>query len=156
MSWKDAQVWERLKSGADCPMCSDEIYLEENAYGFKVADLPTSVVRLSRNQFHRGWTVVILRRHACELHELTAEEISGFWRDVALASNALQTVFHPVKLNYCVFGHLVPHIHCHLLCRFAEDDPHAPVELQDGERFLSADEYRSVVAELQEAIGVTA
>lgn len=155
MSWQDPKTWQVLKDGTECPMCADA-HVEENEYSFKVTDLSASVVRLPRNQFHRGWTVVILRRHACELYELTPTELSGFWGDVAIVAKALSAIYQPVKLNYCVFGHHVPHVHCHLLLRFSEDDPHAPVDLQDGEQLLSAEEYKSMVAELREAMSATA
>jgi diadenosine tetraphosphate (Ap4A) HIT family hydrolase len=64
-----------------------------------------------------------LKRHACELFELGEQELLEFWQDVARVAKALDTVYQPTKINYCIFGHLCPHIHCHLLVHSFADDP---------------------------------
>jgi diadenosine tetraphosphate (Ap4A) HIT family hydrolase len=36
-------------------------------------------------------------------------------------AHALQAVFAPVKMNYNVLGNWVPHLHTHLVPRYADD-----------------------------------
>lgn len=74
MKWLPPEVWTRLKDGIDCSMCAD-LHLDENPFRLKVAELRQSYVRLPRNQYLRGWTVVALRRHASELFELSDAEL---------------------------------------------------------------------------------
>jgi len=44
-------------------LCAD-IHLEVNEFSFLVAELEWSYVRLARNQYRPGWTLVALKRHA--------------------------------------------------------------------------------------------
>jgi diadenosine tetraphosphate (Ap4A) HIT family hydrolase len=151
MRWKSAEEWANLLSGEACPMCRD-IHLAENPFSFLVLDLPYSFVRLPRNQWMRGWTIVAFKRHACELFELTPDELSGFWTDVALVAKALDVIYRPTKINYGVFGHHCPHIHCHLLVHSYEDDPSKPLDMNEQMVLLSPEEYRAMADELRAEI----
>jgi ATP adenylyltransferase len=86
-------------------------------------------VRLPKNQYQRGWTLVVLKRHAHELFELTEVELAAFWRDVARVAKALDYLYHPTKINYSVLGNLCPHVHCHLIPQTFDHDPHTPVNM---------------------------
>ena len=151
MQWKSPDEWAYLKSGVTCPMCQD-IHLEENPFSFLVTELKQSYVRLPRNQFMRGWTIVALKRHACELFELGEQELLEFWQDVAQVAKALDRVYQPTKINYCIFGHHCPHIHCHLLVHSFADDPSKPIDMNEQEVLLSRAEYQAMVQQLREAI----
>ena len=128
MKWMAPEAWQALKQGKDCPMCAD-IHLAENPHSFKVCELSQSIVRLPRNQYMRGWTLVVLKRHAAELFELSPHELHGFWDDVARVAHALERVYAPAKINYLIFGHRCPHVHCHLLAHGYDADPHKPVDI---------------------------
>ena len=155
MAWTDPVAWARMLAGSDCIMCAD-IHLEANAFSFLVAELRQSYVRLGRNQYRRGNTVVALKRHANELFELSDDELADYWRDVADAAAAIQRVFAPVKINYAILGNLCPHIHCHLLPQFATDDPPRLLDMGDGQLLLTDQEYEQVVADLRRELVFTA
>jgi hypothetical protein len=38
-------------------------------------------------------------------------------------------LFGPVRLDYLVLGHQVPHVHCHVLPQYENDDPLAPIDV---------------------------
>jgi diadenosine tetraphosphate (Ap4A) HIT family hydrolase len=44
-----------------------------------------------------------------------------FWAEVLHAARAIETVFEPVKMNYDILGNSVPHLHVHLVPRYADD-----------------------------------
>jgi diadenosine tetraphosphate (Ap4A) HIT family hydrolase len=155
MAWTDPVAWARLLAGADCAMCAD-IHLEANAFSVLVAELRQSYVRLARNQYRRGYTVVALKRHANELFELSDDELAQYWRDVADAAAAIQRVFAPVKVNYAILGNLCPHIHCHLLPQFAADDPPRLLDMGDGQVLLTDQEYERIVAALRRELTLSA
>ena len=155
MGWIPAEQWARLKAGVDCPMCAD-MHLEVNAFSYLVAELERSYVRLVRNQYRRGWTILALKRHAAELFELAEDEHAEFWREVACVARALDDLYRPVKINYSVLGNLCPHIHCHLVLQFGDDDPHTPPDMQEREVLLSEAEYARLVGQLRAALGVGA
>ncbi len=151
MRWKLPEEWAKLKSGENCPMCQD-IHLDVNPFSFLVTELPFSYVRLPRNQWMRGWTIVALKRHACELFELTNDELAGFWGDVARVAKALDGIYQPTKINYCVFGHLCPHLHCHLLIHSFEDDPTKPIDMNEQTVLLTEPEYVAMLDNLRRGV----
>jgi diadenosine tetraphosphate (Ap4A) HIT family hydrolase len=77
---------------------------------------------LVRADIQRGLSVVIWRgRHVVEPTELDNDEAAKYGREVLAVGRALQTVFAPVKMNYNVLGNWVPHLHTHLVPRYADD-----------------------------------
>jgi diadenosine tetraphosphate (Ap4A) HIT family hydrolase len=60
-------------------------------------------------------------RHVAEPTELSDEEAVGYWREVLRVASAMERHYRPVKLNYQLLGNAVPHLHTHLLPRFADD-----------------------------------
>ena len=131
-----------MKAGIDCPMCDDG-HLPTNEHGDLIAELPGSYARLHRNQTHAGYTVLIAKRHATELHELTTEELCSFWQDVAAIGRSITAVLTPAKLDYLVMGHLCPHVHCHLYPQYESDDPHRVSNVQEGSVRLGEDDWQS-------------
>jgi diadenosine tetraphosphate (Ap4A) HIT family hydrolase len=122
---------------ADCPLCAvvdglsraerhrapgrDEVYR-------KVADLPTAVAVLGHDQFYRGYTMVIARAHATELHDLSQEAATAYYLDMLRVARAIAAAFRPRKMNYEVLGNTVAHLHWHLFPRYADDPtPQRPV-----------------------------
>lgn len=139
-------------SGVDCPMCADA-HLPENEHGSLIAELPGSDARLAVNQTRAGYCVVVAKRHAAELYDLTPSELGLFWADVAAVAQAVSSVFAPVKLDYLVMGHLCPHVHCHLLPQYADDDPHGLLNPQAGDVRLPPDEWSARLAAVRAALG---
>ncbi len=117
-----------------CKVCAGE-WPEKN---HKIIDLKQSAAYLFEDQFFAGWTVVVLKRHATELFDLTKEERSGLIEEVSAVASALATMFEPIKLNYELLGNQTPHIHWHVIPRLENDPaprepvwrvPHEPVRL---------------------------
>jgi diadenosine tetraphosphate (Ap4A) HIT family hydrolase len=79
-----------------------------------VCELSLTRVYLMRNQNYPGRCVVAWKNHAREIFELSAEEQAGFATEVSLTAKAIHQLFAPDKLNYGIFGDLVPHLHCHI------------------------------------------
>jgi len=149
MSWKNDEEWQNEIKGVNCPMCGD-MQVERNRHSTLIKELPASYVRLSLNQDYRGRILVILKRHAAELFELSPEELTAYWADVANAARAVHDVVQPAKLFYGVFGSRCPHVHCNILPMYKEDDPHAPITMGLTEHFLAEDEYDRLVTQIRE------
>jgi diadenosine tetraphosphate (Ap4A) HIT family hydrolase len=93
-----------------------------------IADLEASRAFLHEDQFFPGYVLLVLRRHAAELYELSAPERRTLIEEVTRVAQALARVFRPVKMNYELLGNQVPHIHWHLVPRLASDpEPGAPI-----------------------------
>ncbi len=74
---------------------------------------------------HPGLCRVVLNRHVKEMTDLPAQEQSRLMRLVLALESAQRAVLEPVKINLASFGNQVPHLHWHVVPRFA-DDPHYP------------------------------
>lgn len=95
----------------------------------RIAELPLSVVYLHDDQFFPGWTLLVLKRHATELFELTPAERAQLIEEVSAVAQALQQAFGRVrKMNYELLGNQIAHIHWHVVPRLTDDPaPGRPV-----------------------------
>lgn len=109
----------------------------------RIAELGESVLYLHVDQFFPGWSVLVLRRHALELFELEPGERARLMDEVSDVARALALAFDARKVNYALFGNLLPHVHWHVIPRLAADpaprDPvfavsHEPLRLGRMER----------------------
>jgi diadenosine tetraphosphate (Ap4A) HIT family hydrolase len=110
----------------ECPACRGRWPRADH----RVADLGGSVAYLNEDQFFPGWTVLVLKRHATELYQLSREERAGLMEEVSDVARALATAFDAVKVNYELLGNQIAHIHWHIVPRLAGDPaPRSPAWL---------------------------
>jgi len=70
-----------------------------------------------------GFLRVIVNRHAKEMTDLA--ERDKLMRVVFACEAALRQLYRPDKVNLASLGNVVPHVHWHVIARFA-DDAHFP------------------------------
>ena len=154
-SWK-SQNWDALLSSESCPVCDlIQTAKAEDAYGIVVVDLSFSRLFLAKNQFVTGYCVMMCRKHVIEPYELTAEERSMFFDDLAVAGRGLQAAFRADKMNYNILGNVIPHLHVHILPRYFTDSaPNRPIDPGLKEVYLSQAEYAERIKLIQEHLQV--
>ena len=122
----------------DCEACLGRWPSPED----RIAGLPMTVAYLHADQFFPGWTVLVLRRHATELFQLSPETRGQLVEEVSAVALALDRAFRPVKVNYGLLGNQLPHIHWHVIPRLTTDPAprdavwavkHEPKRLTGGE-----------------------
>jgi diadenosine tetraphosphate (Ap4A) HIT family hydrolase len=129
-----------LKRGEGCPMC-EQGRPEETPHGARFFAGEVCDAYLQREDIQRGYSVVVWRgRHVAEPTELTAEEATAYWLEMLRVGDAIENVLEPVKLNYDLLGNSLPHLHTHVVPRYA-DDPHP------GWPFPFPDEKRPPIGE---------
>jgi len=135
----------------DCPACSGRWPRADH----RVTDLGGSVAYLNEDQFFPGWTVLVFKRHASELYELSRAERAGLMEEVSEVARALATAFDAVKVNYELLGNQIPHIHWHIVPRLAGDPaPGGPAWLvQHAPRPLGAAQLSDRLARLRAHLG---
>lgn len=74
---------------------------------------------------YAGFCRVIVDRHVREITDLSSGERIALHRVVEATERALRTTLRPDKVNVLSLGNMVPHVHVHVVARFA-DDPHFP------------------------------
>ncbi len=104
----------------------------------RIAELAHSYVLLNRDQFFPGYCFVFTKVHVTELFHLDREVRGAVVEEVNAVAAALFELYRPAKINYELLGNMVPHMHWHLVPRFADDplwprpiwsEPHEPVTL---------------------------
>jgi diadenosine tetraphosphate (Ap4A) HIT family hydrolase len=72
-----------------------------------------------------GFCRVIWNAHVREMTDLAAAEQRHCMRVVCAVEQALRVALNPHKINLASLGNLTPHLHWHVIPRFA-DDAHFP------------------------------
>jgi len=113
--------WYSWREGDGCPSCAEgRPDATDAGVRFFAGDVADAY--LVRADIQRGLTIVAWRgRHVAEPTELTGVEAAAYGREVLLVGRALEAVLAPVKLNYNVLGNWVPHLHTHIVPRYADD-----------------------------------
>jgi diadenosine tetraphosphate (Ap4A) HIT family hydrolase len=102
----------------NCPLC------ETPAGTVLWQDAFCRVIRADEPDYP-GFLRVILNAHVKEMTDLQEAEQQALLRVVLAAEAALREVMAPDKVNLASLGNVVPHLHWHVIPRFA-DDPHFP------------------------------
>ncbi|ACO76143.1 HIT family hydrolase-like diadenosine tetraphosphate (Ap4A) hydrolase [Laribacter hongkongensis HLHK9] len=89
------------------------------------ADTRLSVVLVTDTPDYPAFCRVIWRGHVREMTDLSAADRAYLMDWVFRTEAALRTVLAPDKINLASLGNVVPHLHWHVIPRFA-DDAHFP------------------------------
>lgn len=127
-----------------CVLCEMIDRIKAGAFRDFVAELGASYVILGDQQFYRGYCVLISKAHVNELYLMPADAARALSDEMRLVAEAIATVAKPWKMNYECLGNSVPHVHWHLLPRFASESDElrrGPIWLRpEAERKVSLDE----------------
>jgi diadenosine tetraphosphate (Ap4A) HIT family hydrolase len=109
-------------------MCANQ-GLEDSGWGVRFLRGGQADVLLQRSGGVRGYAVAIWKHgHVVEPTQLPAEQAAGFWLETLHAGAAIERHLRPVKLNYLTLGNGLPHLHTHIVPRYADDPfPGRPV-----------------------------
>jgi ATP adenylyltransferase len=129
----------------DCQYCTKDRRLSDLM--IEICALQVSTLYLFREQTYRGRCIVALNAHQTELFSLDDGTLHRFSQDVARAAQAVQKAFKPGKINYAVYGDLVPHLHYHIVPKSVGGDCWGtPFEMNpSGKKLLSNEEYGTII-----------
>jgi diadenosine tetraphosphate (Ap4A) HIT family hydrolase len=106
---------------ADCPFCRKLHGPERFPPEDVVWEFAHSIAVLGPWQYYQGYCLLVSRRHAAELSQLSHAERGEFLEEMASLARAMEACFRPRKLNYELLGNQVPHLHWHLFPRYDHD-----------------------------------
>ena len=104
---------------AGCPLC-------EADGGLVVARTPRfRVVRVLDEPAHPAFYRLIWNDHVAEFSDLSVTDRYACMDAVTEIEQVLRSLLAPTKVNLASLGNVVPHLHWHVIARFA-DDSHFP------------------------------
>ncbi len=103
-----------MNADAACPLCTpqDEAVLWRNAL---------LRVILVNDPHYPGFCRVIVNRHVKEMTDLAPDERAQVMASVWTVESVLRDLLSPDKINLASLGNVVPHLHWHVIPRFADD-----------------------------------
>ena len=120
------------------------------AFAYPVCEMNTSFLYIFKEQSKRGRCVIAHKKHVSELIDLTAEERTAFFSDVAAPANAIHKAFKPDKLNYGAYGDTGSHLHFHLVPKYRDGEEWGGTfEMNSKKTFLSDSEYENLARTLR-------
>ena len=135
---------------ADCELCKSDggaIVLANEWLRVTLVDEPA----------YPGYVRVIWNDHVREMSELQDDERLRLMRTVFAVESAQREVLSPLKINLASLGNMTPHLHWHVIARFADDlhypqpvwgvAQRAPPEQTLHARRALVDRLRGVIAE---------
>jgi len=130
---------------SNCPLCQKIAACHAGSFPLLVHEFAHSYLILGDHQFYPGYSVLVLKPHARELHELDPLIQKGLMAELMLAGAAIGKSYSPVKMNYASYGNQVEHVHWHIIPRYAHDP-----NLKD-EPFSNAKEFSKYQTQVDEA-----
>ncbi|MFD3996130.1 HIT family protein [Streptomyces sp. NPDC058583] len=116
------------RAGIGCPMCTNDYAADDIGWGILLRRGEVANAYLWRSGKVRGYCVLIHRGspHVGEPTDLPPAEAAAIWRDTLALGKALTSYYEPVKMNYSTLGNVVPHLHTHVVPRYADGVDPAP------------------------------
>lgn len=99
----------------DCPLCRPE---NEDVL-LQTANL--RVIAVHNEPKAPAFCRVVWREHVAEMTDLTPPQRQELMDAVYRVETAMRQVFRPAKINLASLGNMVPHLHWHVIARFADD-----------------------------------
>ncbi len=102
-----------------CPLClpPTEPLLWSNAR--------LRIIRVTGEPGQHAYFRVIWREHRAEMSDLSEADRQYLWQVLAVLEQGMRQFLSPDKINLASFGNQVPHLHWHVIGRWA-DDPQFP------------------------------
>src|SRR5713101_4698077 len=96
-----------------CLICDRIALWRSGQNHYFIYEFEHSIFVVGDHQFHQGYSLILLKEHIRELHDLTTPVQSALFQEVMAAGRVLVATFQPWKMNYACYANAEPHIHWH-------------------------------------------
>lgn len=132
----------------NCAYCAGGELLDK--FGIYICDLDVSQLILFKEQSKPGRCIVAYKDHVSEIVDISDDERSRFFADVAKAAKALHKAFNPDKVNYGAYGDTGCHLHMHLVPKYNGGDEWGGVfQMNPDKTYLSDAEYAEMIEKIK-------
>ncbi|MCP4911578.1 MAG: HIT family protein [Oligoflexia bacterium] len=98
---------------------------------FVVHEFKNSYLVVGDHYFYKGYCMLFTKRHVRELHELTDTETTELALELKKATQVINDIFKPWKMNHMLLGNQAQHIHWHIIPRYEDDQYHKSYPFSD-------------------------
>ena len=137
---------------SNCKFCDRADELKKKF--IPIAQLEASYLCLFKNQYYPGRCIIVANTHHKNLHELPPGEQEVLFRDLAIATKALQNVTQADSISLSDFGDESPHFHFHIASKhrngFNWGNPYYSEPI--GEKYLDDESFIKVSVHIQKEL----
>lgn len=105
----------------NCLICNRISLWRKGQNPYFIHEFENSIFVVGDHQFYAGYSLLLLKNHVRELHEVELSVQIDLFQELMSAGKALVAAFEPWKMNYSCYGNEVQHIHWHLFPRPASE-----------------------------------
>jgi diadenosine tetraphosphate (Ap4A) HIT family hydrolase len=122
---------------SDCFICNRIDLIKKGDNPYFVKELSTGYVVIGDNQYYKGLTLFLAKKHANELHNVPKEWRDTFLSEMADTAAAMHRAFKPRKINYELLGNKDDHMHWWIIPRHENDpNPGMPIWAMDKQEIF--------------------
>ena len=114
----------RKPKDSDCFICKRILLWEKSINPYFIHEFENSILVLGDHQYFEGYSLLLLKKHVRELHELPDKIQINLYQELMLAGKAIHKTFRPWKMNYSCYGNTVEHVHWHIFPRYEKETDH--------------------------------
>ena len=124
----------------------DELMIE-------ICKLDVSTVFLLKEQTYKGRCIVVYKDHVKELFQLNKDELLTYMNDVSRLADAINTAYHPDKINYGAFGDKMHHMHMHIVPKYLNKENWGSIfEMNPLKIYLTDKEYHEMIVNIKSCL----
>ena len=105
----------------NCSLCIRVEKLKAGTYPYLIHEFEHSWWLLGEHQYYQGYSVLLLKGHAREMTELSAQVAAAVFAELLQAQRTVEKAIPHFKMNICSLGNVVDHVHWHLFPRYSDD-----------------------------------
>ena len=122
----------------------------------EIGDLNLCRVLLMNDRAVPWLLLVPMREKISEMYQLNKKERGFLIEEINLATEVMERLYHPHKLNVGMLGNLVNQMHVHVICRFEQDRawPNSIWNTTPIQPY-SEDEMKSMRASFRKGFGIS-
>ena len=80
-----------------------------------------ALIRIEREPSEIPWLKIFTRTPYKEFTDAPREVREEIWRVLEIVEEEMRAFYRPEKINIASFGNYLPHLHFHIMARFADD-----------------------------------